>query len=150
MALLCGGSLQNIRSHMYLSREGFLEHVNLIANNCITYNGGCGFRWGGATGVIVCVCVCVCVCVVGFNSELSRNARRMLEGCKEEMAKVCVCVCVCVRRGGCIYVAAFYSSMEGAMKLKFAPFCSPRDALSDGILFCRSQNFHFLAKNHGL
>ena len=36
------------------------------------------------------------------------------------------------------------------MKLKFAPFCSSRDALSDGILFCRSQNFQILAKNHGL
>ena len=36
------------------------------------------------------------------------------------------------------------------MELKFAPFCSSRDALSDGILFCRSQNFPFLAKNHGL
>ena len=32
------------------------------------------------------------------------------------------------------------------MKLKFASFCSSRDALSDGILFCRSQNFPFLAK----
>ena len=36
------------------------------------------------------------------------------------------------------------------MKLKFVPFCSSRDALSDGILFCRSQNFQILAKNHGL
>ena len=36
------------------------------------------------------------------------------------------------------------------MKLKFVPFCSSCDALSDGILFCRSQIFHFLAKNHGL
>ena len=40
------------------------------------------------------------------------------------------------------------------MKLKFAPFCSSRDAPSDGILFCRSQNFPFLTKtmdyNHGL
>ena len=35
------------------------------------------------------------------------------------------------------------------MKLKFAPFCSSRDALSDGILFCRSQKFQILAKNHG-
>ena len=33
------------------------------------------------------------------------------------------------------------------MKLKFAPFCSSRDALSDGILFCRGQNFPFSAKN---
>ena len=29
----------------------------------------------------------------------------------------------------------YNSSLEGAMKLKFAPFCSSRDALSDGILF---------------
>ena len=36
------------------------------------------------------------------------------------------------------------------MKLKFAPFCSPRDALSYGILFCRNQNFQILAENHGL
>ena len=32
------------------------------------------------------------------------------------------------------------------MKLKFVPFCSSRDALSDGIPFGRSQNFPFLAK----
>ena len=41
------------------------------------------------------------------------------------------------------------SSLEGDMKLKFAPFCSSRDALSDGILFCRSQIFPILAKNRG-
>ena len=35
------------------------------------------------------------------------------------------------------------------MELKFVPFCSSRDALSDGILFCRNQNFQILAKNHG-
>ena len=29
------------------------------------------------------------------------------------------------------------------MKLKFVPFCSSCDALSDGVLFCRSQNFQF-------
>ena len=28
------------------------------------------------------------------------------------------------------------SSLEGAMTLKLGPFCSSRDALSDGILFC--------------
>ena len=42
------------------------------------------------------------------------------------------------------------SSLEGATKLKFAPFCSSRDALSYGILFGQSQNFQILAKNHGL
>ena len=35
------------------------------------------------------------------------------------------------------------------MKLKFAPFCSSSDALSYGIIFCRGQIFHILAKNHG-
>ena len=44
---------------------------------------------------------------------------------------------------------AFSSSLEGAMKLKFASFCSS-DALSDGILFVLSQKFLFLAKNQGL
>ena len=42
------------------------------------------------------------------------------------------------------------SSLEGAMELKFAPFCSSRDALSVGITFCKSQIFQILAKNHGL
>ena len=41
------------------------------------------------------------------------------------------------------------SSLEGAMKLKLAPFCSSWDALSDGILFSKlfldSEN-----QNHGL
>ena len=41
------------------------------------------------------------------------------------------------------------SSLEGAMKLKLAPFCSSCDALSDGILFSKlfldSEN-----QNHGL
>ena len=32
------------------------------------------------------------------------------------------------------------------MKLKFVPFCSSRDALSDGIPFGRSQNFRFWQK----
>ena len=38
------------------------------------------------------------------------------------------------------------------MKLKFAPFCSSQDALSNGILFFfnQSQNFQILAENHGL
>ena len=34
------------------------------------------------------------------------------------------------------------------MKWKFAPFCSYLNAFSDGILFCRSQNFKILAENH--
>ena len=42
------------------------------------------------------------------------------------------------------------SSLEGAMKLKFAPFCSSRDALSNEIIICQSQIFHFQAKIHGL
>ena len=36
-------------------------------------------------------------------------------------------------KGHCL--RSFYSSLEGAMKLKFAAFCSFWDALSDGILF---------------
>ena len=38
------------------------------------------------------------------------------------------------------------SSLEGAMELKFAPFCSSRDALSDGISFGQSQIFQFWPK----
>ena len=42
--------LQLCRTHHYTSRDMFWEHVNLIVNNCITYNGnilvalhsGCG------------------------------------------------------------------------------------------------------------
>ena len=45
---------------------------------------------------------------------------------------------------------SFYSKMEGATKLKFAPFCSSCDALSNEILSPQSQNLHILAKNHGL
>lgn len=49
--------LQLCRTHHYTSRDMFWEHVNLIVNNCITYNGnilvaihcGCGlwvwFEW---------------------------------------------------------------------------------------------------------
>ena len=33
------------------------------------------------------------------------------------------------------------SSLEGATKLKFAPFCYSRDALSDGIKL--TENYHF-------
>ena len=32
------------------------------------------------------------------------------------------------------------------MELKFAPFCSPLDALSDKIMFCQNPNFQILAK----
>ena len=42
------------------------------------------------------------------------------------------------------------SSLEGAKELKFVPFCSSRDAFSDGIIFCPNQNFQILAENHGL
>ena len=41
-------------------------------------------------------------------------------------------------------------SLEGDMKLNFAPLCSPLDVLLPGILFCQSQIFQFLAENHGL
>ena len=33
------------------------------------------------------------------------------------------------------------SSLEGARKLKFAPFCSSEDAVSDGILFFNRVKF---------
>ena len=36
------------------------------------------------------------------------------------------------------------------MELKFAPKWSSLHALSDGVLFCRGQNFQILAVNHGL
>eukprot|EP00731_Ephydatia_muelleri_P031270 Em0022g784a len=52
----------NVRKHEYISRQQFMEHVNLIVNNCITYNG--------------------------FNSDLSKNAQRMLEICVQEMKEV--------------------------------------------------------------
>ena len=42
------------------------------------------------------------------------------------------------------------SSLGGAMKLNFTPFCSSWDALSDGILVCRNRLHQFLTKNHGL
>ena len=34
---------------------------------------------------------------------------------------------------------SFYSSLEGAMKLKFVSFCSFSDVLLHGIIFCRNQ-----------
>ena len=49
-----------------------------------------------------------------------------------------------------LYVFIRNSTVEGAMKLKFASFCSSWDALSYGILFGRNQNFQILAENHGL
>ena len=42
------------------------------------------------------------------------------------------------------------SSLEGAMKLKPAPFCSPSEAISDEIIDGCCPNFQILAKNHGL
>ena len=33
------------------------------------------------------------------------------------------------------YTLVYNSSLEGAMKLKFAPFCSSSNALSDGMNF---------------
>ncbi|XP_019860546.1 PREDICTED: transcription initiation factor TFIID subunit 1-like, partial [Amphimedon queenslandica] len=49
----------NIRKHKYETRQQFTEHVNLIVNNCITYNG--------------------------FNSELTKTAQRMLEMSNKEI-----------------------------------------------------------------
>ena len=42
------------------------------------------------------------------------------------------------------------SSLEGAKKLKPAPFCSPSEAISDEIIDGCCPNFQILAKNHGL
>ena len=36
------------------------------------------------------------------------------------------------------FLRSFYSTVEGAMKLKFAPFCSSLDAFSYGIIFGQS------------
>ena len=61
---------------------------------------------------------------------------------------------ICTCSGDVLYpLLSFHthnSSLEGAVELKFAPFCSFRDALSIGITFCQSQNFKILAENHGL
>ena len=46
------------------------------------------------------------------------------------------CTCRCDDLYPCKYLHVHNYAVEGAMKLKFAPFCSSRDALSDGILFC--------------
>ena len=40
-------------------------------------------------------------------------------------------------------------SLESAMELKLVPFCSPRDALSDGIIVCQNRLDQFLAENTG-
>uniref|UniRef100_A0A1X7T5B7 Bromo domain-containing protein n=2 Tax=Amphimedon queenslandica TaxID=400682 RepID=A0A1X7T5B7_AMPQE len=50
---------KNIRKHKYETRQQFTDHVNLIVNNCITYNG--------------------------FNSELTKTAQRMLEMSNKEI-----------------------------------------------------------------
>ena len=41
---------------------------------------------------------------------------------------------------------AFCSTVEGATKLKFAPFCSPRDVLLPGIIFSEVKIFRFWPK----
>ena len=50
----------------------------------------------------------------------------------------------------CLSTLIYNSSLEGAMELKFAPFCSSREALSIGITFWQSQDFQIWGKNHGL
>ena len=42
------------------------------------------------------------------------------------------------------------SSLEGAIKLKPVPFCSPSEPISDEIIDGCCPNFQILAKNHGL
>ena len=44
------------------------------------------------------------------------------------------------------FLLSFYSSLEGGMKLKFVPFCSPSDVLLHGIIFCQIKDVQFLAK----
>ena len=39
------------------------------------------------------------------------------------------------------------SSLEGAVELKFVPFCSYRDALSDDMFVCRNRSVQFLVEN---
>ena len=59
---------------------------------------------------------------------------------------------ICTCSGDVLYPLLSFrthnSSLEGAIELKFVPFCSSLDALSDGNLVCRSQHFQILAKNH--
>ncbi|CAI8041551.1 Transcription initiation factor TFIID subunit 1 [Geodia barretti] len=52
---------ENCRNHVYMTREAFWEHMNLVVNNCSTYNG--------------------------FKSELTRRAQKMLDMCAEEVKK---------------------------------------------------------------
>uniref|UniRef100_A0A1X7SQS7 Bromo domain-containing protein n=1 Tax=Amphimedon queenslandica TaxID=400682 RepID=A0A1X7SQS7_AMPQE len=59
---ICFELLHNIRKHKYETRQQFTEHVNLIVNNCITYNG--------------------------FNSELTKTAQRMLGMSNKEINQV--------------------------------------------------------------
>ena len=56
-----------------------------------------------------------------------------------------------VRRFYQVYFRAHNSSLEGATKLTFAPFCSSWDALSDEIIFFAESKFSIYGeKNHGL
>ena len=75
---------------------------------------------------------------------------RQITGEWTSMQMVHICTC----SGDVLYPLLSFrtrnSALEGAMELKFAPFCSSGDALSVGITFCQSQNFQILAKNHGL
>ena len=48
------------------------------------------------------------------------------------------CSCRCDDLYPSKYLRTHNYAVEGAMKLKFALFCSSRDALSDGIIFGRS------------
>ena len=57
---------------------------------------------------------------------------------------------ICTCNGDVLYPLLSFrihnSSLEGAMELKFAPFCSSGGTLSIGITFYRSQNFQILVK----
>ena len=53
-----------------------------------------------------------------------------------------------VRRFDQISFRSHNSSLEGATKLKFAPFCSSSGALSDGIIVCRNRFNQFFGRTH--
>ena len=78
-----------------------MEHINLIVNNCITYNGMSPTRFGPSiykpaisrTSFDLCLNnVVIFKLTIGFNSDLTKNAQRMLEICVAEMKEVRVCM----------------------------------------------------------
>ena len=75
--------------------------------------------------------------------------------CRLPLAAILIAPSICCFGGGEVDMCladpfTFTTALEGAMKLKFAPFCFPLDVLLPGILFGQSPIFQFLAENHGL